>query len=498
LSSFAPSEFAPSKFATCPGLFQPSVARDGLLSRLRIPGGLLTVSQCEAIADLADQAGGGYVTVTNRANVQIRELQVSIDGDQLAHLQAVGLASPVTEIDALRNIMCSPTAGIDRQQLLDTRPFVAEWNRYLTTRPDFAVLSPKFSVCFDGGETVSVRDRPNDISLVAVAIDDEIYFRLHLSLGDRGASPRETDILIRPEESLQVLIAMTEVYRDYTMQTLGNSSRQKPRLRTLLHDWGLETYLRTIISRLPFLLEQKARILLQGNEEIDHNSFSNSYHHLGIHAQRQPGLFYVGVVLPLGRLETTQLRGLATITARYGSGILRITPWQTVLLSDLPTSEISVVMQEVEQLGLSGSSTHSHSAIVACSGTTGCKSSATNTQADALVLAAHLEQHIVLDRPINIHFSGCEKSCAQHSASDITLLGITTERYRVYVGDGDSNFGRLLYQNYRSTQLPDLVEQILRVYQTCRSHWHETFRSFVDRHTIVELQQLLDQARLTP
>lgn len=488
------SSLALSKFATCPGLFSPSVAQDGLLSRLRIPGGLLTVPQCEAIADLADQSGGGYLEVTNRANVQIRELQASIDTDRLTRLQAVGLASPVAEVDALRNIMCSPTAGIDRQQLIDTRPLVAAWNRYLTTRPDFAVLSPKFSVGFDGGEAVSVRDRPNDISLVAAAVADTLYFRLHLSLGDRGSSPCDVDVLIKPEESLQVLIAMTEVYCAYTRLKLSADKQQKPRLRELLHDWGLETYLQAVAHRLSPLPQRKQNGWLQ-RQRIDHslvsNSSKHSYKHLGIHSQHQPEHSYIGFVLPLGRLETTQLRGLATLAAQYGSSQLRLTPWQTVLLPDIPNAQILTVQQEIKPLRLHWSATHPCSAIVACSGTTGCKASATDTQANALMLGTYLEQRITLDQPINIHFSGCEKSCAQHHASDIMLLGVAQgdASYHIYLGDHDSNFGRELYQNYAFKQVPCLIEQILRVYQTQRSHSTETFRAFVNRHTIVELQQ---------
>jgi ferredoxin-nitrite reductase len=252
----------------------------------------------------------------------------------------------------------------------------------------------------------------------------------------------------------------------------------------------VETYLQAVASCLPFLLQPS---LLQQNEE-NHNSLtSSSYQHLGVQSQRQAGLSYIGIVLPLGRLETHQLRSLATLTSQYGSGILRLTPWQNVLLSDVSAVQIAVVQQELEQLGLSRSATHPCSAIVACSGTKGCKSSATNTQADALALATHLEQQIVLDRPVNIHFSGCEKSCAQHHASDITLLGVTHdghETYHVYVGDDGSKFGRELYRNYAFKQLPYLIEPMLRIYQQ-RSHSHETFKAFVNRHTIAELKQML-------
>ncbi|XGV96826.1 MAG: precorrin-3B synthase [Leptolyngbya sp. BL-A-14] len=485
------SKFASLPSAICPGLFVPSIAQDGLLYRLRVPGGLLTVKQCEAIADLADQAGSGFVEVTNRANVQIRGLQAGVPIETLERLQAVGLASPIAAVDSLRNIMGSPTAGIDRQQLLDTRPLVAAWNHYLTTRPDFAVLSPKFSVCFDGGEAVSVRDRPNDIGLVAVAIDHEVWFRLHLNLGERGDAPCDVGVLVKPQDSLPLLTAITEVYCDYTNQTMSLTKSRKPRLRELFQDWGVATFLQKVGDRLPFSLEQ--------SERTDYVSQTNSYQHLGAHPQQQPGFSYLGVVLPLGRLRTHQWQGLATLAAHYGNGFLRLTPWQTVLLADISTPQIEALQQAIERLGLNTSATHPQGAIVACSGLSGCKASATDTQENALTLANHLAEHLTLDRPINIHFSGCEKSCAQHHASDIALLGIAQEgeaTYQIYVGDNGSKFGRSLDQTCASTQLPAVIEQIIRTYQAKRFHPNETFRDFVNRHEIMALKQLFNVAQM--
>jgi ferredoxin-nitrite reductase len=485
------SNVALSKSAICPGLFVPSIAQDGLLVRLRIPGGLLNVAQCEAIAALADDADSGFVEVTNRANIQIRGLQADVSIEALEHLQAVGLASPIAAVDALRNIMGSPTAGIDRQQLLDTRPLIAAWNEYLTTRPDFAVLSPKFSVCFDGGEAVSVRDRPNDISLVAEAIDHEILFRLHLNLGDRGDAPCDVGVLVKPQESLPLLSAIAEIYCDYTEQVLKIEKQRKPRLRDLLHDWGVELFLQQVVDRLPFSWQR--------SESPANTLLLNHYQHLGVHSQRQAGFSYMGVVLPLGRLETQQWRELTTLAARYSNGILRLTPWQNLLLTDIPTPKVAAVQAEIEQLGLYVSATHPHSAIVACSGLSGCKASATDTQENALTLANHLAEHLTLDRSINIHFSGCEKSCAQHHTSDIALLGIAQEgeaTYQIYVGDDGSKFGRSLDKTCTFTQLPTVIEQIIRTYQAKRFHPNETFRAFVNRHEIAELKQLFNIAQV--
>ncbi len=496
-----------SEIATCPGLFYPTTAQDGVLSRIRVQGGILTTQQCEAVAALADQFGGGYVQITNRANVQIREIQTGIATDALTRLQKLGLASPVAEVDPIRNIMSSPTAGIDRQALLDSRPLVSGWNHYLTTRLDLAVLSPKFSVCFDGGEAVSVRDRPNDIGLVAVKVDGlNVYFRLHLSVGERGDAPRDVGVLVKPEESLLVLAALAEVYRDYTIQQSGDSvktdsptkslpercanrpvNRRKPRLRELLQDLGVEAYLQAVEGLLPFPWRRC---------QTTHDALPlASYRHLGVHPQRQSGVSYIGVVLPLGRLDTPQLRGLAALAALHGSGMLRLTPWQNLLITDIPNQRVAEVQQAIEHLGLHGSATHPCSAIVACSGKTGCLASATDTKGHALTLAAHLERRITLDRPVNIHFSGCEKSCAQHHSSDIALLGVAikgTEAYHVYVGNDGSTFGRELYRECSFEQLPNLIEHMLSIYQDKRLAY-ETFGEFTNRYAIDELKKLFDR-----
>lgn len=460
---------------TCPGLFYPTPAQDGSLSRLRVPGGFLTTPQSEAIVHLAHQCGHGVVQITNRANLQIRGVQSGIPPATLNHLQQVGLASPIAQVDALRNIMASPTAGIDRQQLLDTCPLVQGWNHYLSNRADFAVLSPKFSVCFAGGESVSVSDRPNDISLVSVNLAGQIYFQLHLSIGERGDAPEHVGVLIQPESSLEVLTALTEVYWDYTVQK--SSQAPKPRLRDLLHDWGIEVYLQLVEKRLAWRLQRS---------ELGINSSSPAKTgHLGVHSQCQPDVSYMGIVLPLGRLTTHQLQGLTSLAAQFGSHTLRLTPWQNILLPDIPDVHVAAVQDGIAALGLSTSATHPWSAIVACSGITGCKSAATDTQSHALALATYLEERMKLDRPLNIHFSGCEKSCAQHYPSDIALVGVAADRptYDVYVGNGPTQFGRKLHQ-VQVQALPNLIADLLQTYQDHRINLDETFGEFVDRYPI--------------
>jgi ferredoxin-nitrite reductase len=480
-------------FATCPGLFYDTPAQDGILSRMRIPGGIIDSKQCQAIADIADQYGGGYIDVTNRANIQIREIRTGINAVVLQRLQAMGIGSRNWAVDHIRNIMTSPTAGIDSQEIIDTRPLVQAWNNYIQEHAELSELSAKFSVCFDGGGLVSVCDRLNDIMLAAVLLEDKVYFRLYLSVGAKGKPPIDMEILLSPEKCIPVLAALAAVYLTHS----DTSSKRKPRLREVVNNVGCENYLQQVAQRLSFpLCHSHVTPVLK----------ENNYRHIGIHPQRQTDFFYMGVVLPLGRLETQQLRGLADLAEKYGSGILRLTPWQNILLTDIPQQWVMDIKREIVNLGLDFSATNLKSALVACSGKKGCAAAATDTKGDALALAKYLETAIKLNRPVNIHFSGCEKSCAQHKNSDITLVGAilesdhqTVETYHIYIGDslrgeaiGDSNqkFGRAIYQHVTVTELPVLIRQMLQVYKTRCLSPDESFSKFVNRHEIAQLKKL--------
>lgn len=466
-----------SLLPTCPGLVYGSQAQDGILSRMRIPGGILTTSQAMAIADLIDQYASGYIQVTNRANLQIRGLAENLN-PEFDNLQILGIGSRKLQVDPIRNIMSSPTAGIDSQQLLDTRPLVQAFDDYLQAHPELATLSPKFSVGFDGGELVSIRDRHNDITLVAQnSPTSEFNFRLYLNLEAKKSF--DTGIVISANY-LSVLAALTQVYWQYC--TSQPQSQRKPRLRDMLADWGIAAYL----EKVEQYLESPWQRATYQIPQIEQN-----YKHLGIHQQRQPGFSYIGIALPLGRLTSQQLRELANLVQIYGSGIIRLTPWQNLILADLPNWQLPKIQQSLCLLGYHWQTTRLDSAMVACAGSRGCASATTDTQSQALALA-QFSQHWQLDQPINIHFSGCAKSCAQHHKSDIALVGQEMiDSYDVYVGSGESSFGRQILQAVGANQIPGLIEQLVKIYQEKRLP-AQSFQEFINHQNLTKLQQWLN------
>jgi ferredoxin-nitrite reductase len=463
-------------FPTCPGLVYGSSAQDGILSRMRIPGGILSTSQAMAIADLIDQYASGSVQVTNRANLQIRGLTDNINPEVFTHLQELGIGSRLLAVDPIRNIMISPTAGIDPQQLLDTRPMVQALDNYLQVHPELAALSPKFSVGFDGGESVSIANRRNDLTLVAQPSASSNYcFRLYLNEIDTG--------IVISANYLSVLAALIQVYLEYCLSQ-SQITKPKPRLKHLIADWGLETYLTKVESYLQFPWQRITDSLPQKEQ---------NYQHLGIHQQLQLGLSYLGMALPLGRLASWQLRELANLAELYGSGTLRLTPWQNLLMSDLPDFKLPELKQCLAKLGFHSSANRLDSALVACAGSKGCAKAATDTQSHGLALISNLTQRLQLDQPLNIHLSGCEKSCAQHHKSDIALVGSQEmiEAYDLYAGTGDSSFGRQVLQAVSADKIVGLIEQLLRIYQEKRS-LNESFRVFINRQNLCQLKQWLN------
>jgi ferredoxin-nitrite reductase len=461
----------------CPDIYHPAVARDGLLTRLRIPGGILTAVQCLAAAALLDATRINYFQVTNRANLQIRGLNEDVPPEYLQSLMTERLVSANRAVDGIRNIMASPLAGIDPTELIDVRPLVRAWDEYLGEHPELGVLSNKFSVGFDGGGSVSILDRPNDITLLATS-DRE--FLLHLALGERGEAPVSVDVRVSVDECIAVLGAIAQEYRR-GIEELGRVLR----LREVVRVWGVEG----------FLLRLDVYFTLRGTEGALKGTEGGVCRHLGVWKQRQMGLSYVGVTLLLGRVNSLQLQGLAEIASRYGSGEVRLTPWQNAIVPDVRDEDVAAVMGAIEGLGLRVGANDINGLLMACAGASGCQFAAGDTQADAIALSEYLGERLELDRSINIHFSGCDKSCAQHDRADITLWGCpqTAERsagYRLCVGGGEDKFGREVSDYLTPEDVRLAIDRLMRVYQEQRNGAQESFRAFVERQPLDRLQQI--------
>jgi ferredoxin-nitrite reductase len=495
------------------GLFYVAPAQNSIMLRCRIPGGELTSLQMIALADIAEEWGGGYADVTTRSNIQIREIAPRNLINVLTRLQEVGLTARGSGVDNVRNITASPTAGIDRHELFDTRPLARALHYYILNQRDLYGLPRKFNVAFDGGGAVSVVAETNDIGFMAVrvgsgpqplkavalkdrsnvAIEPGVYFRVHLA-GITGHKQLATDagMLVKPTECVAVAAAMIRVFSQNGCRT----DRKKARLKYLIDQWGIEKFLAETQKKLALpLLKFPASQCVPPSPPIRHG-------HIGAYKQSKRGLNYIGVVIPVGRMKPKQMRRLAELAANYGTGELRLTPWQNLLLPNIPDGFVETVKRSLVRLGFHHESTAISGGLVACTGNTGCKWAATNTKGQALELARYLEKRVQLDQPINIHLTGCQHSCAQHYVGDIGLMGVktmlgseTVEAYNIVLGGGvadQQGIARDIFKGIPFSEVPRLLERILAVYKLQRN-LGEPFVNFIRRHDLKQLQEMFSE-----
>jgi ferredoxin-nitrite reductase len=471
------------------GLFYLTPVRDAFMARLRIPGGQLKTFQLREIAAIAKELTTGYVQITTRANLQIRLIEPKNAPEFLRRIQLIGLHTRGAGADNIRNLTSNPTAGIDPHELIDCTPYVQELAQFIINHREFYNLPRKFNVAFDGGGLIGSVEDTNDIGIKAVKADGKIGFRIAAG-GATGHKTfaRDLGVIVPPGDIVKVIVALIRVY----IANGNRGDRKKARLKHLLEKWTLDQYL---AETEKLLGTQLARTPLDP-AALEYPFETVPHSHIGAYPQRQAGFHYLGVALPVGQLTSRQLQRIADIADHYGSGEIRLTVWQNLIIPNIPATFLETVKKEVRRIGLDWKQSNLASGVIACTGNKYCKFSSTDTKGHALALIKHLEHRVELDVPINIHFTGCPHSCAQHYMGDIGLLGAKTsdgrEAYHVCMGGGFGKHqavGRQVFQAVLVEELKPLVEKILLVYLKNRNAG-ESFQAFTARHDLNALQTL--------
>lgn len=483
----APEDIFRFKFR---GLFYVAPAQDSFMLRLRIPGGLLSAYQMRGLAAMAEDWGSGRADITTRSNLQIREFQPKDIVRVLNKVHALGLTSRGAGADNIRNITASPISGIDPTELYDVAPLAEALHHYILNSSDLYGLPRKFNVAFDNGGAISVVADTNDIGFIATRIGEDrgvpagVYFRV-LLCGITGHKQFAADsgVLLRPEQTVAVAAAMIRVF-------VGNgdrTDRKKARLKYLVDRWGVEKFIAETEKRLAFPLIHLPVEHCEPRNPIDRAG------HVGVHPQCQPGLNYIGVSVPVGRLPVQQMLALADVAERFGSGELRLTVWQNLLIPNISRARIDEAIEAIRAAGLDCTAGTVMRGTVACTGNRGCRYSATDTKSHAVALANLLDSRFKIEQPVNLHVTGCPHSCAQHYIGDIGLLGSKVggeEGYQVVIGGGsdqDRGLARELISAIPFSELPPVMEQLFNAYIERRSP-NESFLEFSRRHSIEELQ----------
>jgi precorrin-3B synthase len=362
---------------------------DGALVRVRLPGGRLSGAGAGELAAVAARVGAGPFELTNRANLQLRGIPVDAVPGVRAALVAAGVTPADPGADARRNVLASPTAGIDAAELVDTRPLVDAVAAHLAGAD---VPSPKFGVLVDGGGAVHVRGRRHDLALGAAStLDGAVVYEVALGaplplVREPGATVRVVD----PERVLDLLRAvLTGADGD---------------VGALLADRPATDLVSVIAPPAPAV---------------------------GVHPQRSRDRVWVGAVTVLGRLEPATLDALASLAPHE----LRVTPWRGIVLPDVPAADADHVVGVLHALDLVTDPVDPAGVVVACAGDRGCAAGLADTQADARELVARLRAVPVAERPRSVHVSGCEKGCARATPADVSFVATAPHCYDRYSGD---------------------------------------------------------------
>ena len=328
----------------------------------------------------------------------------------------------------------------------------------------------------------------------------EIFFRIALG-GATGhkAFARDLGVLVKPAELNKVVAAVVRVY----IANGNRTDRKKARLKHLLETWTLEKYLEETEKLLGYQLLRATGS--GGFPAAESTAIGGSkaaapgHSHVGVYPQKQAGLNYVGVAVPVGHISPKQMIRIAEIADLYGSGEIRLTVWQNFVIPNVPDHFVETVKKALRKTGFDTQQSNLRSGLIACTGNSYCKFAQADTKGHALKLADWLDKRITLDQPVNIHVTGCPNSCAQHYMGDIGLLGTrakvggeSVDGYHVFVGGGfgaNQAVGRQVFNAIDFDSLPPLLEKMLRGY--LRHHTDgETFQAFTARHDLNTLQAI--------
>ncbi len=407
------------------GIFFRPVTPGKFMLRMRMPNGILTSAQMRVLAGVVQRYGeDGNADITTRQNLQLRGIRIEDIPDIFRQLEAVGLTSVQSGMDNVRNITGSPVAGLDADELIDTRPLVQQVQDMITRHgagnPEFTNLPRKFNIAIEGGRDNSVHAEINDIAFVPAYREGVLGFNVLVGgffSAKRCEAAVPMGVWVAPDQEVVALCrAILEVYRDHGLR----ANRQKARLMWLLDEWGIDVFRARVEEYLGRSLLSAA-----AEDEIDWDKRD----HIGVKAQKQPSMNYVGLHVPVGRLYATDMFEIARLADVYGSGEIRLTVEQNLIIPNVPDSRIEALLQEpLANDRFSVKPSPLGRSLVSCTGAQFCNFALIETKNRALAMVAELEAELNVPKTVRIHWTGCPNSCGQPQVAEIGLLGTKTRK----------------------------------------------------------------------
>lgn len=463
--------------------------------RVKVPTGIMNNDQAVVLSEIGNAFGRGFLDLTTRQAIQYHWVPLEKLPEVFDRLHAVGLTTSEAEGDAPRNIVGNPLAGIDSDELFDTRPVVKDLFDFFQDNPDYSNLPRKYKISVNTNIYNAGHAQINDLAFIPATkvIDGQLVKGFHVLVGGGlAAKPylaRQLNVFVRPQEVVKIAAAVTNLYRDYGYR----KSRARARLKYLIADWGIETFEKKVLEQTgPF-------------ETTGHDEFKgwNAGFFYGVHPQKQKGFSYVGVSVPVGRIAANDFYAFAQLAKTYGSGELRTANSQNLIIPNIPDDQVESLLANAIFKRFPIRPSHFIGYAVACTGNEFCNLALTNTKDRMREIAEFLDREIDIDVPVRIHMVGCTNSCAQRQIAEIGLQGLKLrtkdkkliDAYELFVGgtlEGEGKFNERLKGRIPNDLLPDVLKDFL-IYFRDNKELGESFYAFSNRVGIPFLQELLDK-----
>lgn len=452
------------------------------MMRVRVDGGALSTEQLRVVAEISQEFARGTADITDRQNIQYHWIRIEDVPEIWRRLEAVGLSTTEACGDTPRVVLGSPVAGVSAEEVIDATPAIDEITSRFVGDPTLSNLPRKFKSAISW--LPDTAPEINDVSFVGVEHPDlgpgfDLWVGGGLSTNPRLAE--RLGVFVTLEQIPEVWHGVIQIFRDYGYRRLRN----KARLKFLMADWGPEKF-REVLQT-----EYLKRELPDGPSAPIGESIID---HIGVHEQ-QDGRKYVGFAPIAGRVSGDILAEVADAAQAAGSGRVRLTPHQKLLVLDVDQAKVEALTSRLREVGLDATPSLWRRSVMACTGLEFCKLAIVETKQRAQDLVGDLEGRLAdlpLERPIAIHLNGCPNSCARIQVADIGLKGqIVTdsdgnqvEGFQVHLGGRlgqQADFGRKVRAlKVTSSELGDYVERITRKFVEDRSDGEE-FAQWVTR-----------------
>ena len=469
------------------------LASEYFMMRIGIPNGIVSASQLRTIGQLTQKYARNLADITTRQNIQLHWLTIESLPEVVDLLDSIGMSPKGACGDVVRNVTGCPLAGVAQDELIDASPIAKGIAHLLTANPDFVNLPRKFKISASGCTSWCNYPEINDVALTAVKRGDEVGYSLRVG-GGLSKEPHlavKLDAFVRPEQAIDAARVVAEIFRD---QQGLRENRDRARLKYLFlrEGWTAESFLNEVNRRLGYKLDPGVPDNVPDEILRDH---------VGIHPQRQPDLCYVGASVLRGRMTGEQLEAAAELAERFGSGSLRATVSQNLLIVDVPKTKANELVGELGKIGLLVEGSMFWRGTVACTGTEFCKLAITETKGFARWVVEELEERLPqFDQQLKLHVTGCPNSCGQHWIADIGLEGkkikhdgaLTDAFYFCLGGAVGQHAGVARPVGFRcpAPLVPEAIERLLRQYLAGRVE-NESLRSWFARHSNDELRTQL-------